>query len=343
MKILVTGGTGFVGHHIVNYFVTKGHDITILDRSSFAGTQCRFNPHGFKHRKIKLVGHDLCFPINNIQTIKELGQPDYILHLAASSHVDRSIIDPLSFIQDNVVGTCNLLNWFRFSTPKSKFLYFSTDEVFGPASTESEWKLNEVLAAEDMKINRRFPTYQEWDRYNSSNPYAASKAGAEELCLAFANTYGLDIFITHTMNIIGEKQHPEKLLPFLIKNILANKHIKLHSNADRTDAPTRFFITPNIVAEAVDFLYSKAEKGEKYNIVGERELSSLEIARFVSTILGKENFTYELTGDNLRPGHDPRYALDGTKLASMGFKPSSNFWDNLQRIILWYKENPSWL
>ena len=158
----------------------------------------------------------------------------------------------------------------------------------------------------------------------------------------FTERNGIIHLSGNTMNIIGEKQHPEKLLPFLIKNILAGKHIKLHSNKARTNAPTRFFITPNIVAEAIDFLFSKAEKGEKYNIVGEKELSSLDIAKFVANYLGKK-LSYELTGDNLRPGHDPRYALDGAKLASMGFKPSSNFWDNLQRIILWYKEHPKWL
>lgn len=336
MKILVTGGTGFVGHHIVKYFAEKEHEVTILDRSSFAGTQCRFDDFGATKYIIKCLGHDLRFPIDNINLIKELGQPDYVLHLAASSHVDRSIIDPLSFVYDNVVGTCNILNWLRCSTPKSRFLYFSTDEVFGPASIQP----SQFMEDQRNQIDRY--CYQEWNRYNSSNPYAASKAGAEELCLAFANTYSLDIFITHSMNIIGEKQHPEKLLPFLIKNILAEKHIKLHSNAARTDAPTRFFITPNIVAEAIDFLYSKAEKGEKYNIVGEKELSSLEIAKFVATILGKE-LSYELTEDNLRPGHDPRYALDGTKLANMGFKPSSDFWNNLKRIIVWYEANSKWL
>lgn len=325
MKALITGGAGFVGHHIFEGIMKNTDwEIILLDRLDFSGNLNRLTSidrwEEFKCRT-KFIYHDLKAKINH-QLATQIGEVDYIFHLAAGSHVDRSIENPLEFIQDNVVGTCNLLEWYRRYNKRAKFNYFSTDEVFGPAPQDK--------------------LYKEWDRYNSTNPYAASKAGAEELCLAYANCYDLHIFITHSMNIIGERQHPEKLLPWCIKKILNNELLVLHG-AKETATPTRFFIHPRVVCDALLFLIQKSEKREKYNIVGERELQSLDIVNYVSNCLNKE-FNYEIrNAHENRPGHDTRYSLDGTKLKEMGWFHPKTIFESLNKTIDWYVKHPEWL
>ena len=182
--------------------------------------------------------HDLKAELNPL-LIKSLGRVDTILHLAAGSHVDRSIDDPMSFVMDNVVGTCNLLNYARNVDTLEKFVYFSTDEVFGPAPDGVD--------------------YKEWDRYNSGNPYSATKAGAEELCLSFNNTYKMPMMITHCMNVFGERQHPEKYIPSTIRKVRDGEKVIIHANKDLTRAGSRYYIHAENVCSAVDFLLEKAK------------------------------------------------------------------------------------
>ena len=224
---------------------------------------------------------------------------------------------------DNVVGTCNILNYARNLDCLDNLVYFSTDEVFGPAG-------------EDV-------AHHEWHNYNSGNPYSASKAGGEELCLAFYNTYKLPIMISHCMNIFGERQHPEKFIPLCISNICQGKKVIIHSNKTLTKAGSRFYIHAKNVCSAVCFILDNGSHGDKYNIVGEKELDNLELAQTIADILGKK-LNYELVDfHSSRPGHDLRYALDGTKLKKMGWNIPSSLEQSLRNTIKWTLDNNIWL
>jgi dTDP-glucose 4,6-dehydratase len=257
---------------------------------------------------------------------------DYIAHLAAGSHVDRSIQYPMEFVMDNVVGTVNLLDYARNLDHLDMFVYFSTDEIFGPAP--------EGVA------------YKENDRYNSTNPYSASKAGGEEMVVAYENTYGLPAIITHTMNVFGERQNPEKYIPMCIKRVRDNQKIIVHSNPERTQAGSRHYVHARDVADALLFLYNLdinkiprdygGAKCQKFNIVGGRELNNLELAQFVADVQNKP-LNYEMQDfHNSRPGHDMRYALDGSKMASLGWRPQA-IEQQLTDVIHWTLRNDRWL
>jgi len=322
--ILVTGGAGFIGHHLVEGILKlTDWEIVILDRLDISGNLERLRDVSIwekeKHR-VKFIWWDLKSEINlNIR--KEIGWIDYIYHLAASSHVDRSIEDPMSFVMDNVVGTCNLLEYAKRIKPEL-LIYFSTDEVFGPAPERVD--------------------YKEWDRYKSSNPYAATKAGAEELCIAYENTYKLPIVITHTMNVFGERQHPEKFIPLCIRKILNGEKVIIHADKTRTKSGSRKWIHARNICKALMFLTEKGESGDKYNIVG-GEMSNLELAQFIAKVLNK-SLNYKLVDfHSSRPGHDLRYSLDGTKLKEMGFCFPKSFKESLEKTIKWYFQNKQWL
>ena len=326
-NILITGGAGFIGHHIIyNLLKITDYNIVSLDRLDYSGSYNRIdqiiNNNNSLKKRIKIVWHDLKAEINPLIENK-IDKPDIILHFAAASHVDRSIDDPMSFVLDNVVGTVNLLNYARKIKNLSKFLYFSTDEVFGPAPKEFK--------------------YKEDDRYKSGNPYAASKAGGEEMCMAFHNTYKMPILITHTMNVVGERQHPEKYVPKIINHVLKQKTLTIHSNKSKTIAGSRFYIHAQDVADAVLFILKKGKIGEKYNIVGSQEIDNLELAQIVSKIL-KKKLKYKFVDFHTsRPGHDLRYALNGSKLQKMGWKPKKNIKKRIMEIVLWTIDNRDWL
>lgn len=319
-RILITGGAGFIGHHFVAALVKRTDwQLTLLDRLDCSGNLNRLADIGIK--RSRFVFHDLRGEINDLLA-KQIGPQDYVVHLAAATHVDRSIADPLSFVYDNVVGTCNLLNWAR-AAGCEKFIHFSTDEVFGPAPSGT--------------------AYKEWDRYRSGNPYAATKSGAEELALAFHNTYGVPVAITHTMNVIGERQHPEKFVPSTIRKIIRGETVTIHADRTKTKAGSRFYIHADNVSDGLLFLLDKGEAGDKYNIVGEREASNLEIAQILSDIIGKP-LKYEMTDfHSSRPGHDLRYALDGGKMAAMGWTPPQTLEQGLARVVEHYLKHKHWL
>lgn len=341
MRILITGGSGFIGHHIIEHLL-KNTDwqIVSMDRLGVSGNYHRLVDIEIwqqEKERVSLVHHDLRSPVNDF-VADRIGQVDFILHLAASTHVDRSISDPMGFVLDNVVGTTNLLSFARTQTNLKGFLYFSTDEVFGPAPAGT--------------------AYREWDRYNSGNPYAAAKAGGEEMALAFANTYNLPVIITHTMNVFGERQHPEKFIPLVIKKVLAGEKVLIHSNKEKTKAGSRFWIHGRNVGAAILFLlnrwayepnvlprptYWRMPNADKFNIVGEREVDNLEMAQIIARVLNKP-LEYELVDfHSSRPGHDLRYALDGKKLEGMGWKLPVDFEESLARTIDWFLRNPRWL
>ena len=201
-KVLITGGAGFIAHHMIGKILKETDwEVVTLDRLDYSGNLNRLDDllttscTAKDRQRVKVVFHDLKADLNPL-VCSQIGQVDFIFHLAAGSHVDRSIDYPMEFVMDNVVGTCNILEFARKQDKLKRFIYFNTDEVFGPAP-------------EGIK-------YKENDRYNSTNPYSATKAGGEELAVAFENTYKLPIFITHTMNVFGQRQHPEKYIPLYI-------------------------------------------------------------------------------------------------------------------------------
>lgn len=323
MKVLVTGGAGFIGHHIVEQILTQTDwNITILDRLDCSGNLNRLAEIGAaKNPRVRFVYHDLKAPFNT-QLTKQIGYHEYILHLAASTHVDRSITDPLSFVMDNVVGTCNILDFAR-EVGCHKFLQFSTDEVFGPAP-EGVF-------------------YKEWDRYKSGNPYAASKAGAEELAIAYHNTYNLPVIVTHTMNVIGYRQHPEKFIPLVLSHVLADTEVLIHSNKAMDKPGIRFYIDAKQVAGAILFILANGDIGEKYNIVGEREVDNLVLAYWVADA-AKKSLHYRMVDfHSSRPGHDLRYALDGSKLKYIGWKPTIPIHEAVVDIVRWTLEHKQWI
>ena len=334
-RVLITGGAGFIAHHVIGMILKETDmEVVSLDRLDFSGNLNRlqdllqdFTPE--QKSRVKIVFHDLKAAINPL-IAADIGKVDYILHLAAGSHVDRSIDYPMEFVMDNVVGTCNILDYARGLDHLERFVYFSTDEVFGPAPEG---------------VN-----YGENDRYNSTNPYSASKAGGEELAVAFHNTYGLPVYITHTMNVFGQRQHPEKYIPMCIKRVRDGIPITIHSDPSKTIPGSRHYIHAEDVASAILFLlpsdisYSDdtGAKCPKFNIVGAEELNNLQLAQMIADIQGKE-LKYELIDfHSARPGHDLRYALSGDKMKKLGWTPKP-VRERLKEVVEWTLSNERWI
>ena len=344
-RVLVTGGAGFIGHRVIEELLAKtDYKVISLDRLDTSGTLDRLDYviQSYQgddiHQRLDIVWHDLKAAINPY-VAERLGDVDIILHLGAGSHVDRSIEQPMEFVLDNVVGTANILDYARSLSKLDLFLYFSTDEVFGPAP--------------------KGVFYKEWDRYNSGNPYSATKAGAEELCLAYANTYGLPMAISHTMNVIGHRQNKEKFVPLCIASSLTGSKVSIHANSECTEAGSRHYIDVADVADAVLFLINKYLAGElkrcdKYNIVGSEEIDNEALYNLIWSETSKCSLgidvarqipdpNYELVDfHSSRAGHDLRYALCGEKMRKLGWKPRT-LRDRIQGIVSWYLENPNWL
>ena len=324
-RVLITGGCGFVGHHLVEHVLKKTDwHVVVMDKLNYAslGFDRLRDIQVFDDKRVSTLAADFNRTLS--EGIKlEIGELDYIFHLGAETHVDRSIDDPVPFVMANVVGTMEVLNFARTQKNLKKFFYFSTDEVFGPAP-------NGIA-------------YKEWDRYNSGNPYAAAKAGGEELCLAYGNTYKLPIVTTHCMNIFGERQHFEKFIPLVIRKVLAGETVIVHSDSTKKIPGSRYWIHARNVAAAILFLVDNGETQDKYNVVGEKEVNNLEMAKFIAKVL-KKDLKYDLVDfHSSRPGHDLRYALDGEKMAKMGWQLPFSFEQSLEKSINWFMSNPKWL
>ena len=326
--ILITGGCGFIGHHFVEHvYINTDWNIVIIDKLSYASNGFeRLRDTGCLNAdRVKVFTNDLINPIpEGIQ--KEIGKNvNYIVHMAAETHVDKSIKDPKLFLDNNINSTLNLLEYSRTLPNLEIFFYFSTDEVFGPA-------LNDTL-------------FKEWDRHKPTNPYSASKSAAEQICVAYENTYKVPLMIVNVMNAFGERQHVEKFIPLCIKKIMNNETIEIHSYPDKKRSGTRFYIHGRNIAAAALFLINKGSIGEKYNIAGEKEVSNLEMAQLIAGYMKKELQYKMVDFHSDRPGHDLRYGLDGTKLFNMGFSLPLNFEESLRKTVEWtlLKENIKWL
>lgn len=319
MNVLVTGAAGFFGHHLIAHIHRETDwNVVALVRLSKVGSLRRLSEVADMNRT-RIVFHDLRSPINPF-IAAEIGAVDYILHVGAETHVDRSIRDPAPFVESNIIGTMNLLNFALRIGNLRCFAYFSTDEVYGP-QTEGKYSV-------------------EGDPYDCRNPYSASKAGAEQLVTAYDNTYRIPTLITNTMNLFGERQHPEKFIPLVIRKVLDSAQVTIHADPTRTRAGSRHYIYADDAADGFLFCLSQ---GGRFNIVGAREVDNLTLATKIAEILDKP-LEYELVDfHSARPGHDLRYAMSGEKLERLGWTPPTDFDAALEKTVRWTVDHPEWL
>ena len=324
-RVLLTGAAGFVGSHVLKFLIQNTDwDIICLMRLNNAGDANRLkDTQGDK--RITYLYHDLKYTIND-SLREQIGHVDYILHLAANSHVDRSITNPKEFFEDNVMGAVNMLEFLRIYQPKARFINFSTDEVYGPAPEGYKFK--------------------ETDRFHPSNPYSASKACQTMASIAYYTTYRqdssdphsehLDIINTYTMNIFGPDQNKEKLIPKAIYNAKHQIPMPVFAELDGdklVGVGTRHWLHVDNVGEALVFILKNGVSGEDYNIVGTDELSNEDIVRKINMFLGTEPLIKYVDFHKTRPGHDRRYAIDGQKLKELGWVPRINFEKGLKEVI----------
>ncbi len=341
--MLISGAAGFFGSHLVEALLKNTDwELILLDKLGYAsnGISRLRDVKVFENSKnrVSMYAIDISYPIS-LGVEKEIGSVDYIVHLAAESDVNRSIADPRPFVQSNIVGTMEMLQLARKMLPRLKtYVQFSTDETFGPCYDGA-------------------PPFKEWSRYLPTNPYSSTKAAADMLCFGWANTYGVPLIVTNCMNMYGERQHPEKFIPLVVRKILRSEIIYVHSDPSRTKAGSRAYIHCRNVASAVQFILEKAKAGtgmklkEKFNIVGEQEIDNLELATMIHKTMEQEmnrklDFKTELVDfHSSRPGHDLRYALDGRKLADLGWSPPKDFETSLTKCVNWMisPENIHWL
>jgi len=314
LKLLITGGAGFIGSNFIKYVLNKRPDYQVvnLDKLTYCGNldnlkDVENNPN------YKFIKGDICNQelIDNIVSEK----PDAIINFAAESHVDRSILDPYSFLRTDIFGTYNLLEAAR-KYNIGRFLQISTDEVYG--STEKD-------------------SFFEKSPLNPSNPYSASKAAADTIANSYFITYKMPILITRSTNNLGPFQYPEKLIPLFITNLLENKKIPLYG--DGLNIRDWLYVLDN--CEAIDLILHKGKEGEIYNIAGENEKTNLGITNFILKEMGKDENFIEYVRD--RPGHDRRYSLNCEKTKKeLGWEPKSNFEEALKKTLQWYKDNEWW-
>ena len=330
-KVLLTGAGGFVGHHALEHiFKTTDWDVVITDSFRHRGITDRITSISSweenKHR-VKLITHDLTVPFSDVM-IEQIGYVDYIISMASDSHVDRSITDPAPFVINNVALMVNMLELSRKIKPEV-FLQVSTDEVYGAAP--------------------KGYAHKEWDTILPSNPYSGSKAAQEAICISYWRTFNVPVIITNTMNIIGERQDAEKFIP-KVMHCLA-KDIPMTIHGTEKNIGSRYYLHARNQADGLLFIlknlpasnYPDADRPDRYNIVGEKEIDNLTMAKMVAHYWGKElDYTLE-DFHTTRPGHDLRYALDGDKLADAGWVPPIPLERSLELTVEWTKNNPQWL
>ncbi len=329
-SIIITGGAGFIGSHVVRRFINNYPDYHIvnLDDLTYAG-----NLENLKDIEAKPNYTFIKADITDEKLIPEIFdkyRPDGIIHLAAESHVDRSINSPMEFVKTNVLGTVNLLNaakkTWNGNYEGKRFHHVSTDEVYGTLGETGFFTEN--------------------TRYDPHSPYSASKASSDHFIRAYADTYGLPIVITNCSNNYGPNHFPEKLIPLCIHNIMNNKPLPIYGDGKYT----RDWLYVIDHANAIDLVFHQAENGETYNIGGFNEWQNIdlvkELCRQMDIKLGREPGTSEklITFVKDRPGHDLRYAIDASKISKeLGWKPRVTFEEGLSETIDWYLENQEWL
>ena len=328
--ILITGGAGFIGSHIVRLFVNKypGYQIVNLDKLTYAGNLENLSDiemsENYIFEKGDIVDKDF------LEGLFSKYNFDGVIHLAAESHVDRSITNPMEFIMTNVVGTVNLLNaaknHWKSNFDNKLFYHVSTDEVYGSLGDTG--------------------LFVETTAYDPQSPYSSSKASSDHFVRAYGNTYGLPYIISNCSNNYGPNQFPEKLLPLFINNIRNNKSLPVYGDG----LFTRDWLYVVDHARAIDIIYHEGRNAETYNIGGFNEWTNIDLIKLMckqmDAILENDEGTSEqlITYVKDRPGHDKRYAIDATKLKNeLGWEPSLQFEEGLRKTIKWYMNNKEWV
>jgi dTDP-glucose 4,6-dehydratase len=312
VKILVTGGAGFIGSHFVRYILGQhpSYSVINLDKLTYAG-----NPENLRDveadPRYRFVRGDIC----DGKLVREVARGvDAVVNFAAESHVDRSIMSAGEFVTTDVLGTFTLLETMReFQIPRAVFV--STDEVYGSIAHGG---------------------FKETDPLNPSNPYAASKAGADLLALAYWKTYRLPVLITRSSNNFGPHQYPEKIIPLFITNALEDLPLPLYG--DGKNVRDWLYVVDNVAA--IDLVLHQGAPGEVYNVGGGAEVENIVLTRKILRLLGKPESLIQPVKD--RPGHDRRYALDSGKLRALGWRATHGFDDALARTVGWYREHEAW-
>jgi dTDP-glucose 4,6-dehydratase len=329
-KILITGGAGFIGSHVVRRFVNKypQYQIYNLDALTYAGNLENIkdieNQPNYAFIKGDIVDETF---INELFSLHKF---DGVLHLAAESHVDRSIEDPLAFVKTNVIGTMNLLNaaknQWKNDFDNKRFYHISTDEVYGS------------LGAEGL--------FTETTPYDPNSPYSASKASSDHFVRAYGETYGLPYVLTNCSNNYGSYHFPEKLIPLFINNIINNKPLPVYGDGNYT----RDWLFVEDHAAAIDLVFHEGKNHETYNIGGFNEWKNIDLVKLLCQIMDKKLGRNKGVSKELityvkdRPGHDLRYAIDASKInKELGWEPSVTFEEGLEKTINWYLENEEWL
>ena len=327
-KILVTGGSGFIGSNFIMQQIAVKNMILNLDKLTYAGN----------HENLKSIQNnnnyqffhgDICDK-NTLNRIISEFKPDALINFAAESHVDRSIDNPINFVETNVLGTAVLLeqalNYWKEKNNNFRLIHISTDEVYG--------SVDEI------------GSFTEHSRYNPSSPYSASKASSDHLVRAWHKTYDLPIIITNCSNNYGPYQFPEKLIPLIISNCLDEKPLPLYGDGSNI----RDWLYVKDHCNALSTILNKGKIGETYNIGGDNEIKNLDIVKTICKILDKlrpreKNISYSklITFVSDRPGHDHRYSIDSTKIrAELGWFPKENFDTGIEKTINWYLKNEKW-
>ena len=329
-NILITGGAGFIGSHLVRLFVNKysGYQIYNLDALTYAGNLENLKDVEDKENYTFIKGDITDEPF--IEALFKKYKFKGVIHLAAESHVDRSITDPLAFAKTNILGTMVLLNSFkdlwRSNWDGKLFYHVSTDEVYG------------TLGAEGL--------FKETTSYDPNSPYSASKASSDHFVRAYGETYGMSFIISNCSNNYGANQFPEKLIPLFINNIINNKALPVYGDGKYT----RDWLFVNDHAIAIDLVFHKGEKGETYNIGGFNEWKNIDLVKLLCEQMDQKLGRADGTSSKLityvkdRPGHDLRYAIDASKInKELGWNPSVTFEEGLSKTIDWYLDNTAWM
>ncbi len=314
MKLLVTGGAGFIGSAFVRLASQRRIALVVFDKLTYAGDLKRIE--GAKN--IEFYNLDIADRVAVEDAFMKC-RFDVVVHFAAETHVDRSIIDPHIFVQTNVIGTTNLLE-LALKYGIKKFIHISTDEVYG-----------ELSSSESLKFNESYPLLP-------NSPYSASKASADMFARAFFKTFGLPVIIVRPSNNYGQWQYPEKLIPLFVAKLLLGEKLPVYGKGENI----RTWLFVEDCVEAIFSVMEKGRTGEIYNIGSDEELKNIDVVKSIIKIMGKQDDMIEFIAD--RPGHDFRYAIDTKKIYSeVGWRHSITFESGLENTIAWYVENKEWL